>query len=68
MSKLERLQLFHKVIQQFLNLYNYTWLFLEIHMQKIIFVSVMIFCVNDVSLNELIKVIKNWCSICHLPK
>ncbi|XP_033346374.1 piezo-type mechanosensitive ion channel component isoform X10 [Bombus vosnesenskii] len=48
MSKLERLQLFHKVIQQFLNFYNYTWLFLEIHMQKIIFVSVMIFCVNDV--------------------
>lgn len=68
MSKLERLQLFHKVIQQFLNFYNYTWLFFEIHMQKIIFVSVMIFCVNDVSLNELIKVIKNWCSICHLPK
>lgn len=71
MSKLERLQLFHKVIQQFLNFYNYTWLFLEIHMQKVIFVSVMIFCVNDVSLNELIKVIKvikNWCSICHLPK
>ncbi|XP_043598036.1 piezo-type mechanosensitive ion channel component isoform X4 [Bombus pyrosoma] len=48
MSKLERLQLFHKVIQQFLNFYNYTWLFFEIHMQKIIFVSVMIFCVNDV--------------------
>ncbi|XP_033319294.1 piezo-type mechanosensitive ion channel component isoform X11 [Bombus bifarius] len=48
MSKLERLQLFHKVIQQFLNFYNYSWLFLEIHMQKIIFVSVMIFCVNDV--------------------
>lgn len=68
MSKLERLQLFHKVIQQFLNFYNYTWLFFEIHMQKIIFVSVMIFCVNDVSLNELIKIIKNWCSICHLPK
>lgn len=58
MSKLERLQLFHKLIQQFLNFYNYTWLFLEIHMQKIIFISVMIFCVNDVSLNELIKVIK----------
>ncbi|XP_024227860.1 piezo-type mechanosensitive ion channel component isoform X9 [Bombus impatiens] len=48
MSKLERLQLFHKLIQQFLNFYNYTWLFLEIHMQKIIFISVMIFCVNDV--------------------
>ncbi|XP_060823610.1 piezo-type mechanosensitive ion channel component isoform X1 [Bombus pascuorum] len=48
MSKLERLQLFHKIIQQFLHFYNYTWLFFEIHMQKIIFVSVMIFCVNDV--------------------
>lgn len=68
MSKLERLQLLHNVIQQLLNLYNYTWLFFEIHMQKIIFISVMIFCVNDVSLSELIKVIKDWCSICHLPK
>ncbi|XP_071867862.1 piezo type mechanosensitive ion channel component isoform X6 [Bombus fervidus] len=48
MSKLERLQLFHKIIQQFLHFYNYTWLFFEIHMQKIIFISVMIFCVNDV--------------------
>ncbi|XP_048267508.1 piezo-type mechanosensitive ion channel component isoform X4 [Bombus terrestris] len=48
MSKLERLQLLHNVIQQLLNLYNYTWLFFEIHMQKIIFISVMIFCVNDV--------------------
>lgn len=68
MSKLERLQLLHNVMQQLLNLYNYTWLFFEIHMQKIIFISVMIFCVNDVSLSELIKVIKDWCSICHLPK
>ncbi|XP_050591066.1 piezo-type mechanosensitive ion channel component isoform X7 [Bombus affinis] len=48
MSKLERLQLLHNVMQQLLNLYNYTWLFFEIHMQKIIFISVMIFCVNDV--------------------
>ncbi|KAK9296007.1 hypothetical protein QLX08_009854 [Tetragonisca angustula] len=48
MSKLERLALFHKLVEHVWNFYNYTWLFLEIHMQKIIFVSVMIFCVNDV--------------------
>ncbi|KAK1122195.1 hypothetical protein K0M31_009421 [Melipona bicolor] len=48
MSKLERVALFHKLVKHVWNIYNYTWLFLEIHMQKIIFVSVMIFCVNDV--------------------
>ncbi|XP_043514793.1 piezo-type mechanosensitive ion channel component isoform X5 [Frieseomelitta varia] len=48
MSKLKRLALFHKLVEHVWNFYNYTWLFLEIHMQKIIFVSVMIFCVNDV--------------------
>ncbi|XP_017788930.1 PREDICTED: piezo-type mechanosensitive ion channel component [Habropoda laboriosa] len=48
MSKLERLALFRKIVEHVLNLYNYTWLFLEIHMQKIIFISVMLFCVNDV--------------------
>lgn len=53
MSKLERLALFHKLVEYAWNFYNYTWLFLEIHMQKIIFVSVMIFCVNDVSFNKI---------------
>lgn len=33
------------------NFYNYIWLFFEIHMQKIIFISLMLFCVNDVSYN-----------------
>ncbi|CAK9812745.1 Piezo-type mechanosensitive ion channel component [Anthophora plagiata] len=48
MSKLERLALFRKIVEHILNFYNYTWLFLEIHMQKIIFISVILFCVNDV--------------------
>ncbi|XP_017766739.1 PREDICTED: piezo-type mechanosensitive ion channel component isoform X2 [Eufriesea mexicana] len=48
MSRLERIALFHQIMEQLWNLYNYTWLFLEIHMQKIIFISVMLFCVNDV--------------------
>lgn len=49
MSKLERIELFRKAMTYLLNFYNYTWLFLEIHMQKIIFTSVMLLCVNDVS-------------------
>ncbi|XP_054011749.1 piezo-type mechanosensitive ion channel component isoform X2 [Hylaeus anthracinus] len=48
MSKLERIQLFRKAMAHLLNFYNYAWLFLEIHMQKIIFISVMLVCVNDV--------------------
>ncbi|XP_076169043.1 piezo type mechanosensitive ion channel component isoform X2 [Ptiloglossa arizonensis] len=48
MSKLERIELFRKAMTYLLNFYNYTWLFLEIHMQKIIFTSVMLLCVNDV--------------------
>lgn len=51
MSKLERIALFHQIMEYLWNFYDYTWLFLEIHMQKIIFVSVMLFCVNDVSGN-----------------
>ncbi|XP_076679384.1 piezo type mechanosensitive ion channel component isoform X2 [Andrena cerasifolii] len=48
MSKLDRLALFRKVVNSLRNLYDYSWLFLEIHMQKIIFLSVMFLCVNDV--------------------
>ncbi|XP_026674428.1 piezo-type mechanosensitive ion channel component isoform X4 [Ceratina calcarata] len=48
MSKLERIALFREIIECLGNIYNYTWLFLEIHMQKIIFLSVMLYCVNDV--------------------
>ncbi|XP_043265377.1 piezo-type mechanosensitive ion channel component [Colletes gigas] len=48
MSKLERIELFRKAMKHLLNFYNYAWLFLEIHMQKIIFTSVMLLCVNDV--------------------
>nr|XP_034178628.1 piezo-type mechanosensitive ion channel component isoform X2 [Osmia lignaria] len=48
MSRLERIALFRKVIGHLVNFYNHTWLFLEIHMQKIIFISVILLCVNDV--------------------
>lgn len=60
MSKLERLALFHKLVEHVWNFYNYIWLFLEIHMQKIIFVSVMIFCVNDVSIYSIDRIDVNW--------
>lgn len=49
MSKLERIALFRKVTKHIVNFYNYTWLFLEIHMQKIIFISFVLLCINDVS-------------------
>ncbi|CAL1685708.1 unnamed protein product [Lasius platythorax] len=48
MSKLERIALFRRVTKHVINFYNYTWLFLEIHMQKIIFISFILLCVNDV--------------------
>ncbi|XP_015433608.1 PREDICTED: piezo-type mechanosensitive ion channel component [Dufourea novaeangliae] len=48
MSKIERIALFRRIITHLVNFYNYIWLFLEIHMQKIIFTSVMLLCVNDV--------------------
>ncbi|XP_020278165.1 piezo-type mechanosensitive ion channel component isoform X3 [Pseudomyrmex gracilis] len=48
MSKLERIALFRKVTKHLVNFYNYVWLFLEIHMQKIIFVSFILLCVDDV--------------------
>jgi len=49
MSKLERIALFRKISRHIVNFYNYAWLFLEIHMQKIIFISFILLCVNDVS-------------------
>ncbi|XP_012229785.1 piezo-type mechanosensitive ion channel component isoform X2 [Linepithema humile] len=48
MSKLERIALFRKMTKHLVNFYNYTWLFLEIHMQKIIFISFVLLCTNDV--------------------
>ncbi|XP_025268649.1 piezo-type mechanosensitive ion channel component isoform X2 [Camponotus floridanus] len=48
MSKLERIALFRKITKHLINFYNYTWLFLEIHMQKIVFISFVLLCINDV--------------------
>ncbi|XP_018306932.1 piezo-type mechanosensitive ion channel component isoform X7 [Mycetomoellerius zeteki] len=48
MSKLERKALLHKVTKHLVNFYNYSWLFLEIHMQKIVFISFVLLCINDV--------------------
>nr|XP_031827665.1 piezo-type mechanosensitive ion channel component isoform X1 [Nomia melanderi] len=57
MSKLERMALFRKIMKHLVNFYNYVWLFLEIHMQKIIFISVMLLCVNDVCAINLVFVV-----------
>ncbi|KAL0119117.1 hypothetical protein PUN28_009604 [Cardiocondyla obscurior] len=48
MSKLERIALLRKITEQLINFYNYAWLFLEIHMQKIVFISFVLLCINDV--------------------
>ncbi|XP_025161460.1 piezo-type mechanosensitive ion channel component isoform X5 [Harpegnathos saltator] len=48
MSKLERIALWHKIKKHIINFYNYTWLFFEIHVQKIIFVSFVLLCIYDV--------------------
>ncbi|KAM0736630.1 Piezo-type mechanosensitive ion channel component 1 [Formica fusca] len=48
MSKLERIALLRRITKHLVNFYNYTWLFLEIHMQKIIFISFILLCINDV--------------------
>ncbi|XP_018407088.1 PREDICTED: piezo-type mechanosensitive ion channel component [Cyphomyrmex costatus] len=48
MSKLERKALLQKVTKYLVNFYNYIWLFLEIHMQKIVFISFILLCINDV--------------------
>ncbi|XP_076644302.1 piezo type mechanosensitive ion channel component isoform X6 [Halictus rubicundus] len=57
MSKLERIALFRKIMNHLVNFYNYVWLFLEIHMQKIIFTSVILLCVNDVCAINLVFVV-----------
>ncbi|KAL7286394.1 hypothetical protein TKK_0019346 [Trichogramma kaykai] len=48
MSKLERKALMNKISAYIYDFYNHVWLFLEIHMQKIIFTSFILFCINDV--------------------
>ncbi|XP_076285708.1 piezo type mechanosensitive ion channel component isoform X3 [Lasioglossum baleicum] len=57
MSKLERIALFRKIMDHLVNFYNYVWLFLEIHMQKVIFTSVILLCVNDVCAINLVFVV-----------
>ncbi|KAG7188826.1 hypothetical protein KM043_008433 [Ampulex compressa] len=57
MSKFERLALWRKVVKHLINVYNCIWLFLEIHMQKIIFVSLVLLCVNDVCAINLLFII-----------
>ena len=52
MSKLERIALIRKTINHVKNFYNYIWLILEIHMQKIIYIALILLCINDVSLNQ----------------
>ncbi|XP_014483161.1 PREDICTED: piezo-type mechanosensitive ion channel component isoform X3 [Dinoponera quadriceps] len=48
MSKLERIALWQKIKKHIVNFYNYTWLFFEIHVQKIIFISFVLLCIYDV--------------------
>ncbi|XP_006609654.1 piezo-type mechanosensitive ion channel component [Apis dorsata] len=57
MSKIELVALFSDIMMHVKNVYNYIWLFFEIHMQKIIFISVMLLCVNDVCAINLIFVL-----------
>ncbi|XP_026300508.1 piezo-type mechanosensitive ion channel component isoform X8 [Apis mellifera] len=57
MSKIEFVALFSDITTHVKNFYNYIWLFFEIHMRKIIFISVMLLCVNDVCAINLIFVL-----------
>lgn len=57
MSKIELVALFSDITTHVKNFYNYIWLFFEIHMRKIIFISVMLLCVNDVCAINLIFVL-----------
>lgn len=50
MSKLEKLALLRYLKGYLYSIYNNTWLFLEIHMQKIVLISFVLLCINDVSL------------------
>ncbi|XP_057329611.1 piezo-type mechanosensitive ion channel component isoform X5 [Microplitis mediator] len=56
MSKLERAAFLRRTIKQLIDFYNYIWLILEIHIQKIIFTSLIILCINDVCAINLIFV------------
>ncbi|KAJ8687309.1 hypothetical protein QAD02_023103 [Eretmocerus hayati] len=47
MSKLERLALFKKIAEHLLYFYNHVWLFLEIHMPKMIFLAFVLLCIKD---------------------
>lgn len=53
MSKVERKALMDRVMKHLINFYNHVWLYLEIHMEKIIFASIMLLCVSEVSLKSL---------------
>ncbi|XP_046824974.1 piezo-type mechanosensitive ion channel component isoform X4 [Vespa crabro] len=57
MSRLERIEFVRNLMDHVYNFYNYTWLFLEIHMQKIIFISLILLCVNDVCAINLLFVL-----------
>ncbi|XP_058794046.1 piezo-type mechanosensitive ion channel component isoform X2 [Phymastichus coffea] len=48
MSKLERIALIRKLSTHLYNFYNHVWLFMEVHMQKIIFISIALMCIGDV--------------------
>ncbi|XP_043467298.1 piezo-type mechanosensitive ion channel component isoform X4 [Leptopilina heterotoma] len=48
MSKIERMAFLRKIMKHMYSLYNHVWLFFELHMQKIIFISLMLLCSNDV--------------------
>ncbi|XP_046586932.1 piezo-type mechanosensitive ion channel component isoform X2 [Neodiprion lecontei] len=48
MSKMEKKALLQQALKRLHNFYNHGWLFLEIHMEKIIFSSMMLLCVSDV--------------------
>lgn len=51
MSKIERKALLQRALIHLHNFYNHVWLFLEIHMEKIIFSSMMLLFVSDVSIS-----------------
>ncbi|KAK0083674.1 hypothetical protein PV325_008424 [Microctonus aethiopoides] len=57
MSKLERAEFYRRTFEELKNFYSNIWLFFEIHIQKIIFTSMMILCLNDVCAINLIFVI-----------
>ncbi|KAK0162943.1 hypothetical protein PV327_006669 [Microctonus hyperodae] len=57
MSKLERAEFYRRTLEELKNFYSNIWLFFEIHIQKIIFTSMMILCVNDVCAINFIFVI-----------